>query len=199
MSDSIVAALLALFGHVNENHCLEVEPIPGGGLLLSVMGDDHLMPWGYILVGIIGMAFIFMAIWRLAIKEAPKPLAIQDAVWMPSPSFVSHMIAGSNIKEDQELQKMEEIVEDLEELLDAIDKAVEETPNTDEESRDSIAQEIIDVVNEDTSKPRRKENSPDPSPGEPITKSTNKEAAGNGMKIIKRVTNKITMEYPSKK
>ena len=68
---------------------------------------------------------------------------------MPSPSFVSHMIAGSNIKEDQELQKMEEIVEDLEELLDAIDEAVEETRNTDEESRDSIAQEIIDVVNED--------------------------------------------------
>ena len=200
MSDSIVAAVLALLGYLNENHRLEVESIPGGGLLLSVTGDDHLMPWGYALVGIIGMAFIFMAIHRLAIKEAPKPLATKDAVWMPSPSFVSHMIAGSNMKEDQELQKMEEIVEDLEELLDAIDEAVEETRNTDEESRDSIAQEIIDVVNEDTSKPRRKENSPNPSPGEPIAKSTpNKEAAGNGMKIIKRVANKITMEYPSKK
>ena len=188
---SMVAALLALCGLVNENDHVEVEAVPGGGLMLSVAGDDHLMPWGYVVASIIGMAFIFMAIRRLAIKEAPKPIGTQDAVWMPSPSFVSHMIAGSNIKEDQELQKMEEIVEDLEELLDAIDEAVEETRNTDEESRDSIAQEIIDVVNEDNS---------NPSPGEPIAKSTPiKEAAGNGKKTIKRVTNKITMTYSSRK
>ena len=93
------------------------------------------------------------------------------------------MIAGSNKKEDQELQKIEE-------LLDAINGADEETPNPDEESLDSIAQEIIDVVNEDNS---------NPSPGEPIAKSTPiKEAAGNGKKTIKRVTHKITMTYSSK-
>ena len=181
---SIVAALLALCGLVNENDRVEVEAVPGGGLMLSVAGDDHLMPWGYVLVGIIGMAFIFMAIRRLAIKEAPKPIANPDAVWMPSPSFVSHMIAGSNKREDEELQKIEE-------LLDAINGADEETPNPDEESLDSIAQEIIDVVNEDNS---------NPSPGEPIAKSTPiKEAAGNGKKTIKRVTNKITMTYSSRK
>ena len=181
LHSSIVTAILAHSGHIHENDRVEVEPIPGGGLVLSVTEDVHLMPWGYLLAGIIGMAFIFMAIRRLAIKEAPKPIGTQDAVWMPSPSFVSHMIAGSNMRDDLEL---------IEELLDAVDKTEEETPNPDEESLDSIAQEIIDVVNEDNS---------NPSPGEPIAKSTpNKEAAGNGKKTIKRVTHKITMTYSSK-
>ena len=192
-ASAVVAAILALCGTVNENDCIEVERIPGGGLVLSVEGNDHRMPMGYVIGGIVGMAFIFMAICRLAIKEAPKPIATPNTIWMPSPSFVSHVVAGSYKKEDPELQKIEE-------LFEAMDEPAEETPNQDEESLDSIAQEIIDVVNKDTSNPNREENSPDPSPGEPIAKSTpNKEAAGNGMKVIKRVTKKISMTYSPKK
>ena len=199
-ASAVVAAILALCGTVNENDCIEVERIPGGGLVLSVEGNAHLMPMVYVIGGLIGMAFIFMAIRRLAIKEAPKPIPTLDAIWMPSPSFVSHMVAGSNKKEYQELQKIEEIVENLEDLLEAIDETVEETPNPDEESIDTIAQEIIDVVNGDTPNPRPEENSLSPSPGEPIAKSTpNTDPAGNGMKTIKRVTNIITMTYSPKK
>ena len=158
-SIAAVAALLAFCGYVNEDDRVEVEPIPGGGgFVLSVTREDHLMPWGYLLAAIIGIAFISTAIRRLAIKEAPKPIATQEPI---------------------------------EEFLDAIDKTDEETLNPDEESLDSVAQEIIDVVNEDTS-------NSNPSPGEPIAKSTpNKE--GNGKKIIKRVTHKITMTNSPKK
>ena len=72
----------------------------------------------------------------------------------------------------KEAKQPTEIFEEIEEILDA----VEELPKPEEESMDSIAEEIIETVMEETPKPE--ENSLASSPGEPIFKSTpNEETA----------------------
>ena len=149
--------------------------------MLSNDGDADIGDIYIPVLAIIGVVLVTAVIWavrRLALStRVAKPT--EEGIWIPSASFVSHMVVSANRKEDPEIEKIEEIVEEAEENLES----VEEKPKPDEESLDSVAREIIEIMET-------------PSPGEPMAKSTpNEETAGmkDGMKVIKRETTTVTI------
>ena len=167
--------------------------------------NDHLIDDGCMLAiigGILVITTAFIGVRLLLDATKPtKQASSGEAIWMPSPSFVSHMVVGAvDRKEDpDEIEKIEEVMEGLKEIQDK----VEELPKPEEESRDSVAQEILETMHEN-SKPE--ERSLEISiPGEPIAKSTpNKEKAGLSDRMkgkIRRETTILTImkKYSPKK
>ena len=219
-ASAAIAGILTFCGNgiYNENNNDEIHHLLGAVHMLSNIGgdyesdiiieNDHLIGDSYMIAiigGIIAMTTI-MAVRRLALatKEA-KPT--REAVWIPSPSFISHMVVGAGRKEDTETEKIEEILEDVEEIFEILE-TMEEIQRPEEESLDSVAREIIETM-EEIPKPEEKSlertQSLDSDPGEPIAKSTpNEETAAikDGMKNkIKRETTIVTImrKYSPKK
>ena len=156
--------------------------------MLSNDGDADIGDIYIPVLAIIGVVLVTAVIWavrRLALStRVAKPT--EEGIWISSASFVSHMVVGANRKEDPEIEKIEEIFEEIQEIVEEAEEnleSVEEKPNPDEESLDSVAREIIEIMET-------------PSPGEPMAKSTpNEETAGmkDGMKVIKRETTTVTI------
>ena len=151
--------------------------------MLSNDGDADIGDIYIPVLAIIGVVLVTAVIWavrRLALStRVAKPT--EEGIWIPSASFVSHMVVGANRKEDPEIEKIEEIFEEIQEIVEEAEENLESNP--DEESLDSVAREIIEIMET-------------PSPGEPMAKSTpNEETAGmkDGMKVIKRETTTVTI------
>ena len=192
MSDFIEASAIMAAIHAFEG---ENDHLIGDGCMLAIIG------------GIVVITTAIMGVRRLLAATKPtNPASSGEATWIPSPSFVSHMVVGAvDRKEDpDEIEKIEEVM--LKEILEEVMEGPkpEELPKPEEESRDSVAQEILETMHEN-SKPE--ERSLEISiPGEPIAKSTpNKKAAGvrsDGMKgQIRRETTIVTTmkKYSPKK
>ena len=182
MEAAAITAVLVLDGVVRLGDLLpedEHHHFP----MLSNDGDADIGDIYIPVLAIIGVVLVTAVIWavrRLAPStRVAKPT--EEGIWIPSASFVSHMVVGANRKEDPEIEKIEEIFEEINDIVDEAE--VEEKPKPDEESLDSVAREIIDIMET-------------PSPGEPMAKSTpNEETAGmkDGMKVIKRETTTVTI------
>ena len=182
MEAAAITAVLVLDGVVRLGDLLledEHHHFP----MLSNDGDADIGDIYIPVLAIIGVVLVTAVIWavrRLAPStRVAKPT--EEGIWIPSASFVSHMVVGANRKEDPEIEKIEEIFEEINDIVDEAEE--EEKPKPDEESLDSVAREIIEIMET-------------PSPGEPMAKSTpNEETAGmkDGMKVIKRETTTVTI------
>ena len=185
MEAAAITAVLVLDGVVRLGDLLpedEHHHFP----MLSNDGDADIGDIYIPVLAIIGVVLVTAVIWavrRLAPStRVAKPT--EEGIWIPSASFVSHMVVGANRKEDPEIEKIEEIFEEIQEIVEEAEEnleSVEEKPNPDEESLDSVAREIIEIMET-------------PSPGEPMAKSTpNEETAGMKDGMIKRVTTTVTI------
>ena len=179
--------------------------------------DDHLIGPNCMLVVVSGILVVatIWAVRRLApsFTKVAKTTEDEEGIWIPSPSFVNHMVVGAVRREEpaHEIEKIDEIVEELvdamEELTESRETAVEESSRSDEESIDSIAKEIMETVRGPEEGEQEtlliiekmgdtpKQESLHSSPGEPIANSTpTKVTAADEMKgKVKRETTIIKM------